>query len=57
MWPISAGKSCFVLGAVLHNAVSVWYQVPELNECFIALWCINDTHSSWLVETSGGLNN
>lgn len=50
-------KIFFVLGAVLHSTVSVWYQVPEVNERYIVLWCINDTRPSRLVETSGGLNN
>lgn len=53
-----ARKPSSVLGAVFaQRTVSVWYEVPQVNKCHIVLWCVNDTRLSWLVATSGGLNN
>lgn len=57
MWSVLAGKTFPVLGAVSHSAVSAWYEVPQVNECYFVLRCINDTRLSRLVGTSGGLNN
>lgn len=57
MWPVLARKPFPVLGAVWHSTVNVWHKAPQVNECYFVLWCINDTCLSWLVGTSGGLND
>lgn len=50
--PFLCPWSCFCTAQCVFGT-----EVPQVNDCYIVLWCINDTRLSWLVGTSGGLNN